>query len=96
MLNDFQYLGIPLLAGIITRFSVMFLTSKEFFNRRFLPIFSPLSLIRAPLHYHCPLCLPRPPHHPKHRTSLSSIRSPDSLLHNYVVFDFLLDLLAIS
>jgi len=41
----FQYLGIPLLAGIITRFSVIFLTSKEFFNRRFLPVFSPLSLV---------------------------------------------------
>jgi len=39
------YLGIPLLAGIVTRFSVIFLTSKEFFERRFLPVFSPLSLI---------------------------------------------------
>jgi len=39
------YLGIPLVAGIITRYGIIFLISKQFFERRFLPFFSPLSLI---------------------------------------------------
>jgi ACR3 family arsenite transporter len=40
-----QYLGIPLLAGIITRFAVIRLTSREFFDRTFVPRFSPLALV---------------------------------------------------
>jgi ACR3 family arsenite transporter len=32
-------------AGVITRFGVLYLTSKSFFQNRFLPFFSPLSLI---------------------------------------------------
>lgn len=39
------YLGIPLVAGIITRYTVWYLTSKSFLNNRFLPVFSPLALI---------------------------------------------------
>ncbi|CAA7266064.1 unnamed protein product [Cyclocybe aegerita] len=39
------YLGIPLVAGVITRYGVIFLTSKQFFNKKFLPIFSPLALL---------------------------------------------------
>ncbi|KAF8629779.1 hypothetical protein AX17_005558 [Amanita inopinata Kibby_2008] len=39
------YLGIPLAAGVITRYGVRLLTSKSFFENRFLPLFSPLSLI---------------------------------------------------
>ncbi|KAG1763676.1 sodium bile acid symporter family-domain-containing protein [Suillus occidentalis] len=39
------YLGIPLFAGVITRFTVIRLKSKEFFDNTFAPRFSPLSLI---------------------------------------------------
>ncbi|KAF5329670.1 hypothetical protein D9619_009444 [Psilocybe cf. subviscida] len=39
------YLGIPLLAGIVTRYGMIFLTSKDFFNKKFLPLFSPIALI---------------------------------------------------
>jgi ACR3 family arsenite transporter len=39
------YLGIPLIAGIITRYGVQAATSKIFFEKRFLPVFSPLSLL---------------------------------------------------
>ncbi|KIM41603.1 hypothetical protein M413DRAFT_445579 [Hebeloma cylindrosporum] len=39
------YLGIPLLAGIVTRYGIILLAGKDFFTKRFLPIFSPLSLI---------------------------------------------------
>ncbi|TFK54314.1 arsenical-resistance protein ACR3 [Heliocybe sulcata] len=39
------YLGIPLLAGVITRYSVLFLTSPAFFHHKFLPVFSPLALL---------------------------------------------------
>ncbi|KAG2142204.1 sodium bile acid symporter family-domain-containing protein [Suillus cothurnatus] len=39
------YLGIPLLAGVMTRFAVIRLKSKEFFDKTFAPRFSPLSLI---------------------------------------------------
>ncbi|KZT38658.1 arsenical-resistance protein ACR3 [Sistotremastrum suecicum HHB10207 ss-3] len=39
------YLGIPLLAGVVTRYSIWFLFSKEFLNKKFLPIFSPLALL---------------------------------------------------
>lgn len=40
-----QYLGIPLLAGILTRFIVWFLFSKNFLLASFLPYFGPLSLL---------------------------------------------------
>ena len=40
-----QYLGIPLAAGIVTRYSVWYFTSKEFLTTRFLPWFSPLALL---------------------------------------------------
>lgn len=40
-----QYLGIPLVAGVITRYSVWYLTSKKFLVTRFLPLFSPLALL---------------------------------------------------
>ncbi|EDR13109.1 uncharacterized protein LACBIDRAFT_182489 [Laccaria bicolor S238N-H82] len=39
------YLGIPLVAGVITRYGVWALTSKEFLNKKFLPFFSPLALL---------------------------------------------------
>jgi ACR3 family arsenite transporter len=40
-----QYLGVPLVAGVVTRYGVWYLTSKAFLQNRFLPLFSPLSLI---------------------------------------------------
>lgn len=40
-----QYLGIPLAAGVITRYTVWYLTSKTFLTTRFLPLFSPLALL---------------------------------------------------
>jgi len=39
------YLGIPLVAGIITRYTIWYLASKEFLVTRFLPLFSPLALL---------------------------------------------------
>ncbi|PPQ64059.1 hypothetical protein CVT24_008872 [Panaeolus cyanescens] len=39
------YLGIPLGAGVITRYSVIAITSKRFFEKKFLPVFSPLALL---------------------------------------------------
>ncbi|KAG6381833.1 arsenical-resistance protein ACR3 [Boletus reticuloceps] len=39
------YLGIPLVAGVITRFTVMYLTSKRFLQDTFLPRFAPLALV---------------------------------------------------
>lgn len=39
------YLGIPLAAGVITRFAVIRMFSKKFLNDTFLPIFSPLALV---------------------------------------------------
>ncbi|KIK73605.1 hypothetical protein PAXRUDRAFT_836229 [Paxillus rubicundulus Ve08.2h10] len=39
------YLGIPLVAGVITRFTIMRLTSKGFLQEVFLPRFSPLALL---------------------------------------------------
>lgn len=41
----FQYLGIPLVAGVITRFTVMRFTSKQYLQDVFLPWFSPLALL---------------------------------------------------
>lgn len=40
-----QYLGIPLAAGIVIRYSVWLLFSKRFLETRFLPIFGPFALI---------------------------------------------------
>ncbi len=39
------YLGIPFAAGLITRFSLLSLKGKEWFEQSFLPIISPLALI---------------------------------------------------
>jgi ACR3 family arsenite transporter len=42
---NFQYLGIPLVAGIVTRYTVWALTSKTFLQDRFLPMFGPLAFL---------------------------------------------------
>ncbi|KAJ7727727.1 sodium bile acid symporter family-domain-containing protein [Mycena metata] len=39
------YLGIPLVAGLMTRYTVWFLTSKKFLEERFLPAFGPIALL---------------------------------------------------
>ncbi|EST07806.1 Bile acid:sodium symporter [Kalmanozyma brasiliensis GHG001] len=39
------YLGIPLAAGVVTRLLVLGLAGQDFFQRKFLPFFSPLSLL---------------------------------------------------
>ena len=41
----FIYLGIPFLAGIITRFTLIKLNSKEWYQNKFIPAISPLTLI---------------------------------------------------
>lgn len=41
----FIYLGIPFLAGIITRFSLINLKNKEWYHTKFIPKISPLTLI---------------------------------------------------
>ncbi|KAF8909648.1 sodium bile acid symporter family-domain-containing protein [Gymnopilus junonius] len=39
------YLGIPLVAGVITRYSIWYFLGKEFLNKHFIPYFSPLALL---------------------------------------------------
>ncbi|KAF9555206.1 arsenical-resistance protein ACR3 [Agrocybe pediades] len=39
------YLGIPLAAGVVTRYSIIFLAGRNFYEKKFIPVFSPLALL---------------------------------------------------
>lgn len=39
------FLGVPLVAGIITRYTIFLIAGKAWFEERFVPIISPLALI---------------------------------------------------
>ncbi len=41
----FIYLGVPFLAGLITRFTLIKLVNKDWYQNRFIPIISPITLI---------------------------------------------------